>query len=113
MAFPFVLGIDGVSCVESDLAFNVDISRCSIDKESGPTLLVLSGLATCRVEESASVDGNELVTVASFARNSDPLLETSSCVRVLGDDGCVVRTSGLFAILTSFTHWGIMVLDLA
>ena len=53
-----MFGIDGVSCVESDLAFDVDISGCPIYKQSGPTVLVLSGFTTCRVEESASVNGD-------------------------------------------------------
>ena len=36
MTFPLVFGIDGVGCVEGDLAFDVDVSGCPINKETIP-----------------------------------------------------------------------------
>ena len=65
------------------------------------------------MEESASVYGYQLVTVAALAWNGDVLLESSSGVWVLGGDSGVVWTSSLFAVFASFAHWSITVLNLA
>ncbi len=50
-----------------------------------------------------------MVTVASHAWDCDAFLEASSGFRILGGDGGVIRTTGLFAILASFTHGGIFI----